>query len=132
MLEVLNSETLAITRVAYNHQLRTQRRLKMPDNIITIRNRQVLLNGQPFQFQGIDYAPTPIGQNPNDWPNGDYFTSDYSDIYSRDLPLMREMGINTIKVYAWNISADHSDFLTKAYNGGTNPIYVLLTSYIEA
>lgn len=104
----------------------------MPNNIITIRNRQVLLNGQPFQFQGIDYAPTPIGQNPNNWPNGDYFTSDYGDIYSRDLPLMREIGINTIKVYAWNISADHSDFLTKAYNGGTNPIYVLLTSYIEA
>jgi hypothetical protein len=64
-------------------------------------------------------------------PYGDYFTSDYSGIYDRDLPLLRDMGANTIRLWNWNNTADHLDFLDKAYNGGIDPIYVIAGFWIN-
>ena len=69
---------------------------KSHSTIVTISGRQVLVNGEPFIVKGVGYAPTPIGQDPAFPPNGNYFTTDYHALYSRDLSLLRQMGANMI------------------------------------
>jgi len=98
----------------------------------TVLGRQVLLNGQPFYAKGVGYQPIPVGEKPEDYPNGDYFTSNYAYIYKPDVDKMRAMGVNMIKIYSWYPDHDHNDFLNYCYNGGVNPIYVGVGYYIEA
>ncbi len=100
---------------------------------VTISNQQLLLNGQIFIVKGVGYAPTSIGDDPEvAAPNGDYFTSNYSDIYNRDLPLLRQMGANTVRLWGWQYDADHTDFLDQAYNNGVNPIYVIAPFWLDS
>jgi hypothetical protein len=90
---------------------------------------QLLVNGEPFVVKGVNYSPVPIGIDPQSSPPyGDYFTADYSPIYLRDLPLLREMGANTIRLMVWNNNgSDHTDFLNKLQNSGVKPIYAIIT-----
>jgi hypothetical protein len=41
------------------------------------------------------------------------------------------MGANTIRLWGWNNTADHTDFFSTAYNDGTDPIYVIVTFWME-
>ena len=61
---------------------------------------------------------------------GDCFTTNYQAIYQRDLPQMRAMGVNCVRVYGWAPGADHTDFLNQAYNSGGHPIYVFINNYL--
>jgi hypothetical protein len=98
---------------------------------VEIADRQLLVGGEPFTIKGIVYSPVPIGIDPETTPPyGDYFTPDYSTIYNRDLPLLRQMGANTVRVMSWN-NVDHTDFLDKAYNGGRDPIYIIVTFWMD-
>jgi hypothetical protein len=98
---------------------------------VALRGRQLLVNGQPFTIKGVGYSPVPIGVDPEIAPPyGDYYTSNYSPIYARDLPLLRAMGANTIRMWGWNNSADHTDFLDAAYHNGQDPIYVIVTFWM--
>lgn len=99
---------------------------------ITIKDRQILINGDIFFIKGVGYAPVPIGDNPNKRGNADYFTSDYEDIYNRDLLLIRQMGANTIRLWGWRNNENHSDFLSKAYNNGKGPIYIIVGFWINS
>jgi len=82
--------------------------------------------------KGVVYSPVPIGIDPEVTPPyGDYFTSTQSDIWKRDLALLRGMGANTIRVMRWDINANHTDFLDAAYNGGINPISVIVTFWMD-
>jgi len=100
---------------------------------VALRGRRLLVNGQPFTIQGVGYSPVPIGVDPEIAPPyGDYYTSNYSSIYERDLPLLRAMGANTIRLWGWNNSADHTDFLDAAYQNGQDPIYVIVTFWMGA
>jgi exo-beta-1,3-glucanase (GH17 family) len=92
----------------------------------TVDGRQIKLNGKPFFAKGVGYQPTPVGENPARSPNGDYFTSNYSNIYKGDIDKMADMGVNCIKIYSWFPDKDHSDFLDYAYKKG---IYVLVGYY---
>lgn len=95
---------------------------------VKTNGKQILVNGKPFTVKGVNYSPVPIGVDPETTPPyGDYFTANYSAIYERDLPLLRKMGANTIRLQGWNNAADHQDFLDKAYNDGVNPIFVIAT-----
>jgi hypothetical protein len=99
---------------------------------VSIDGRQLLVNGNPFTIKGVGYLPVPIGDDPETtFPYGDYFTSGYSNIYDRDLLLLRQMGANTVRLWGWNNTANHLDFLDKAYNGGVNPIYVIAGYWIN-
>jgi hypothetical protein len=99
--------------------------------IVSINGRQLLVNGAPFMIKGVGYAPTPIGTDPEITPPyGDYLTANYNFIYERDLLLLRQMGANTIRLWGWNNTADHGDFLNKAYNNGVNPLYVIVTFWM--
>jgi uncharacterized repeat protein (TIGR01451 family) len=99
--------------------------------IVTIGGRQILVNGKPFTIKGVGYAPTPICNDPDSPPYGDYFTSNYSVIYNRDLPLLRGMRANTIRLWGWKYDADHTDFLDEAYNNGVSPIYVIVSFWLD-
>jgi hypothetical protein len=65
---------------------------------VTVSGRQVLVNGTPFTVRGVGYSPVPVGDDPEFGPlYGDYFTASHSDIYDRDLPLLRNMGANAVR-----------------------------------
>ena len=91
---------------------------------VTVSGRQILFGGVLFQARGVCYAPTPIGGAGDLTPYGDYFTGYYQAVYSRDLPRMRQMGVNCLRVYGWDPAANHTGFLNAAYNGGQRPMYV--------
>jgi hypothetical protein len=83
-------------------------------------------------MRGVAYQPTPIGENASAAaPFGDYYTLNYRAIYDRDFPMLRQMGATAIRVYTWNYTVSHLDFLNKAYNNGVQPIYVLLNRWID-
>lgn len=57
-------------------------------DIVTISERQILVNDAPYVIKGICYHPVPKGSDKRDFGN-----------LSQDLSLMTEAGINTIRVY---------------------------------
>ncbi len=56
---------------------------------VTVSDRQILVEGQPYTIKGICYHPVPRGSDKTDFGN-----------LSQDLALMKEAGINTIRVYS--------------------------------
>ena len=87
-----------------------------------------------FFIKGMDYSPTPIGKGVADPPALDDPLRDGNmAIWSRDLPKMRAMGVNAVHVY--NVVPPPHDkevgpiskFLNAAWNGGKDPIYVVIT-----
>jgi hypothetical protein len=98
---------------------------------VVITNREVRLDDQRFIMRGVCYNPTPAGQDGRRPPHGDYFTGDWRAVYRRDLPRMREMGVNCVRVYGWSATADHTEFLDLAWNGGKQPIHVLIGRWID-
>ncbi|HPT07993.1 MAG TPA: glycoside hydrolase family 2 TIM barrel-domain containing protein [Candidatus Omnitrophota bacterium] len=65
-------------------------------SIKTLPNKsyQLLVNGKPFIVKGVCYSPIPIGKNHEyDW------WSDPAKPWITDGKLMKEMGINTIRIY---------------------------------
>ena len=114
----------------------------------SVDGRHVLLNGEVFLFEGVNYAPVPIGasQAEDATNRGDVFTSDWNFLYERDLPAMRLMGANSLRVYnmyPWRfpsaaapnwtqaLDLDHKAFLDACWNGGNNPIFVWITYHMS-
>ncbi len=98
----------------------------------TTSGRQVLHDGAAFQVRGVAYQPTPIGDNPSVAPPyGDYYTAAYGALAARDLPLLRQLGADVIRVYGWDPAADHTAFLDACFNGGVDPVYVLVNRWID-
>ena len=88
----------------------------------------------------MNYSPVPIGTYPGNIPYGDYFVPDYENVWKPDIDKMRAAGVNVIKLYAGNpglnagapgSGGNWKDFLDYCWNGGTNPIYVVMFSYTE-
>jgi exo-beta-1,3-glucanase (GH17 family) len=89
--------------------------------VVTVSGRQILVNGVPYTIKGVCYNPVPVGSSARRF-----------DSLSADLALMREAGINTIRVYSPIASAAVLDSLTASgikvitgfgYNqGGNNDI----------
>ncbi|MEW6108839.1 MAG: matrixin family metalloprotease [Nitrospirota bacterium] len=102
-------------------------------SLVVVSGSRILVNGNPFTARGVVYSPVPVGDDPETThPFGDYFTSDYSAIYDRDLSLIRQMGANTMRIWTWGNTANHIDFLDKAYSAGNNPIYIIAGFWINA
>ena len=98
---------------------------------VDVSGKQLLVNGTPFTVKGVVYSPVPIGEDPNASPYGDYFTAPYSALHNRDLPVLRTLGANAVRLYHWEKTADHFNFLDQAFNGGLNPIYVIAGYWIN-
>jgi len=92
---------------------------------VAANGRILEVAGVPLTVRGVVYSPVPVGDDPQAPPHGDYFTAEHSDLYERDLAQLRQMNVNTVRVSLADGAADHADFLAKAYNGGTDPIYVI-------
>lgn len=56
---------------------------------VTVKDRQILVNEIPYTIKGICYNPVDIGSSQRSF-----------DKLSKDLELMKEAGINTIRVYS--------------------------------
>ena len=65
---------------------------------LTVDGRLLRLDGRPFLMRGVTYAPTPPGDDPG-WVSADYLSSAYTSMHVRDLSLMEQMGLNTIRLY---------------------------------
>ena len=61
--------------------------------------RQLFVEGELFEVRGICYSPVPINESVYFAPYGDYFTPEYSFIWLRDLPLIKAMGVNLVRIY---------------------------------
>ena len=80
-----------------------------------VYGRQILLDGEVWIMRGICYSPSPFGSDPGyGEPWGDYFTTQYVQIFERDIKLMVEMGANTIRLYTYKRSRRHSEFMDMA------------------
>lgn len=98
----------------------------------TASGRTILRDDLPFQVRGVCYQPAPIGDNPSmAAPYGDYYTAAYGALAARDLPKIRALGANVIRIYGWDPAADHTAFLDACYNGGVEPIFVLVNRWID-
>ena len=77
-------------------------------DVISVSERQILVNENPYLIKGICYHPVPKG------------SKDLSfDSLDQDLALMVEAGINTIRVYA---PIDNKDVLDKIHDAGLKVI----------
>lgn len=100
---------------------------------VSFQGRQLMVNNAPFTIKGVLYSPVPIGADPEaQAPYGDYFSPAYTAIHDRDLPLLRDMGANTLSLHLSDTAADHTAFLDKAYNNGASPISVIAGYRISA
>ena len=105
---------------------------------------------QPFKTKGVCYSPAPLNGSNAFAPNiGDWFWDSFSPVtgwealWQRDLPKIRALGANTLRVYSilsrqltpdghfpspWNSGHlfTHTSFLDQCWNGGTDPLYVLV------
>ncbi len=98
---------------------------------VTIHGREVRIDGVRFQMRGICYNPVPIGHDARRPPHSDFYTRDWRALHLRDLPLMRALGVNCVRVYGWKPGADHSEFLDLAWNNGVDPIRVLVSPWVD-
>ncbi|MBI4395713.1 MAG: hypothetical protein HY548_01365 [Elusimicrobia bacterium] len=61
--------------------------------VVTVSGRQLLVAGSPFTVKGLAYSPIPAGQNITyDW-------SADADTLNADMPILKAMGANTVRLY---------------------------------
>jgi len=98
------------------------------DTDVRVEGRGLLLNGQPFTVKGVNYSPIPIGTTFDDGDKiGDVFFDYFNPIHKVDFQLMKEMGVNTLRIYGmfpWHPQngpsepRDHTNFLDMAFEAG--------------
>ncbi|QJE73774.1 hypothetical protein HHL28_12320 [Aerophototrophica crusticola] len=114
------------------------------------------LNGAtaaPTVLKGLCYSPCPINAANSSAPNlGDWFwdsytangwtINDWAGVWQNDLPKIRALGVNAIRVYSmlsrqlnpdgtypappYGHEFQHTAFLDACWNGGQDPLYVLV------
>lgn len=62
--------------------------VNLADTAVVVKERKILVNDTPYLIKGICYHPVPIGSDKRDFSG-----------LTEDLALMKEAGINTIRVY---------------------------------
>jgi hypothetical protein len=82
-----------------------------------------------FFIKGIDYGPTPICASSILNPLG----ASNRALWQRDLPQLRALGTNTIKIYNVDLKANDplNAYLAAAYNQGNRPIYTILSIFFD-
>lgn len=61
------------------------------DAVIEVDGRRLLVDGEPYEIRGVCWHPVERGAFP---------PPDYAGFADRDIPLMRDAGINTVRTYA--------------------------------
>lgn len=70
------------------------------EGVFTAQGQQIMKDGAPYVARGMCYSPQPVGAAFKNEPWGDFFTDFWQGIFNRDLPLMKAMGVNSIRVYS--------------------------------
>ncbi|HWG89479.1 MAG TPA: glycoside hydrolase family 2 TIM barrel-domain containing protein [Candidatus Thermoplasmatota archaeon] len=88
---------------------------------VTVEANQLLVDGTPFLVKGVLYNPVPPGVDPGQ--AGGWNVVDHPEVYREDFRLMKEMGVNTIRIVntTGNIPAMMA-FLDEASRFGLNVI----------
>ena len=81
---------------------------KLTTDTVSVSGRQVMVEGKPYLIKGVCYHPVPKGTNKRSFDN-----------LTEDLALMKEAGINTIRVYSPIIE---ETFLDKIHDAGIRVI----------
>ncbi|ETW01088.1 hypothetical protein H310_06707 [Aphanomyces invadans] len=93
----------------------------------TVCNRKLLMDGTLYFIRGVNYQPAPI----DTWSGVDLLLR--PDLWQRDLPLLRNMNVNTVKVYAFTSGFPdaHRAYLDAAFNNGYLPIYTMFSIWVS-
>ena len=67
-------------------------------------------SGEEFIVKGIDYYPRPNAGELNA-NSVDLFTNEHRHIWERDIPYLQDLGVNAIRLYAVNATANHDAFM---------------------
>jgi hypothetical protein len=103
---------------------------------VTVSGRRLLVNGQPFTIQGVDYSPTPVGntvQNPsaNCQPGNYQWWTDHPT-YVADFPLIKKLGANTIRTYSlMNTNAQSAQVLQALDQAQANNLLVVMGYFVQ-
>lgn len=81
---------------------------KVTSDIVSVKGSKIQLNGLPYLIKGVCYNPVPLGSDHRDFNN-----------LSEDLALMKEAGINTIRVYS---PVDDQQVLDEIHEAGIKVI----------
>jgi hypothetical protein len=82
------------------------------------------VTGDPFSIRGIAYYPRPnagilaTGSN-----SVDFFTTEYRHLWEPDIEHLKQLGVNTIRIYAVDPSQNHDAFMCALQQAG---IYVMV------
>jgi len=90
---------------------------------IQVVGNELHVGGSAFTVKGIGYEPIPKSMPGN--PESAQFIYSNQAILDRDMPLLRAMGVNTVRVWE-TLDPDTEQLLDKLWNGGTQPIYAIL------
>ena len=104
---------------------------------VTVSGRELLVNGQPFTVQGVDYSPTPVGNTVQNLSSncqpGNYTWWTDTPAYTADFPLIAKMGANTIRTYGTlNSNATASSVLAALNYAQANHLYVVMDYYVQS
>jgi hypothetical protein len=78
---------------------------------LEVHDHTIFLDGKAFYIKGTHYSPTPIGMTPAMYPYGDWINGNYRQLWDRDLPIIQDLGANTIFINEWHSENDHGYFL---------------------
>jgi hypothetical protein len=122
---MLDSEVYAEYVVSDDRQDPQQSARPVSTGPVKIVDGSLEVNDEPFVIKGVGYQPIPIGSGV---PN----TAIYSDacILDRDIPLIRAMNANTIRL--WATLPITEALLDRLWNGGVDPIYAIMSFWIDA
>ncbi|WP_152630664.1 hypothetical protein [Thalassospira sp. HJ] len=81
----------------------------------TVSGQTIQLNGENFFGNGIAYEPVPIGSSDGSTMVDTYHEA-WRTVFMRDIPIMRKMNINTVRVYGFWEHAPTQDNLIANYN----------------
>jgi len=85
------------------------------------------VNNEKFTAKGVGYQPIPIGKTGTSLVHKKEMYDDVR-LRERDFPLLRRMNANTIRTWGEVMNKSWMDDL---YNGGVDPIYVLMGFWIN-
>ncbi|KAL6053940.1 Family 31 carbohydrate-binding protein [Balamuthia mandrillaris] len=93
---------------------------------VTTNGNKLLVDGKPFLVKGINYHPVPVGEGPGDW-----FDAANEPIWSRDIPNMVALGVNTVRIYDWWDPGDHSAFMDALDEAGITCLFVSYLPWLD-
>jgi hypothetical protein len=79
--------------------------------------------GTEFRMKGIAYYPRPNSGELADVGNYDWAADEHEDVWKPHVEVMKDLGVNTIRLYSVDPSVSHDKFMCACSEAG---IYVLV------